>query len=149
MSRLTETQRAYAMLVQLLDQEIRKRTGPTRDLERFRETLDVAFYLLGWSQFEYLVRQETKDLIDQKSKVQTVERHAWQYLQDNLKALAVRRRLDLIFHTIPTVRAQLDKDYELRNDVAHNYRYLPREAKDVSAWLLRLEDLVEKFEALR
>ena len=145
MSRLAETQRAYTTLVQLLDQEIRKRSGPTKDLERFRETLDVAFYLLGWSQFEYLVRQEAVDLIDEKARGQSVERHAWQYLQDNPKALAVRRRLDLIFHAQPAVRAQLDKDYELRNDAAHNYRSLPREAKDVSAWLLRLEDLVEKF----
>jgi hypothetical protein len=145
MSRLTETQRAYSTLVQLLDQEIRKRSGSTRDLERFRETLDVAFYLLGWSQFEYLVRQEVEDLIDEKARAKSVERHAWRYLQDNLKALAVRRRLDLIFHTETAVRVQLDKDYELRNEAAHNYRHLPKEAKDVSAWLLKLEDLVEKF----
>jgi len=145
MSRLSETQRAYGTLVQLLDQEIRKRSGPARDLERLRETLDVAFYLLGWSQFEYLVRQEAADLIDEKTRSKSVEHHAWRYLQDNLRALAVRRRLDLIFHTNPAVRTQLDKDYEVRNEAAHNYRLLPKEAKDVSAWLLKLEDLVEKF----
>jgi hypothetical protein len=64
MSRLTETQRDYDRLIQLIEQEIRKRSGSTKDLARLRETLDVAFYLLGWSQLEYLVRQEAKDLID-------------------------------------------------------------------------------------
>jgi hypothetical protein len=56
MSRLSETQAAYDRIVQLLDQEIRKRSGDTRDLDRYRRILDVAFYLLGWGQFEYLVR---------------------------------------------------------------------------------------------
>lgn len=46
-SRLTETKRAYDKLIALLNQEIRKRSGSTQDLERFRQTLDVAFYLLG------------------------------------------------------------------------------------------------------
>jgi len=145
MSRLTETHRAYRRLVQLLDQEILKRSGSTKELERFRETLDAAFYLLGWSQFEHLVRQEARDLIDEKARFRMIGRHAWRYLQENLKALPVRRRLDLIFHDNPTVRGQLDKDYELRNEVAHDDRLLPREAKDVSAWLLKLEDLVDKF----
>ncbi len=145
MSRLVETQRAYDKLVELLDQEIRKRSGLTKDFQRFRETLDSAFYLLGWAQFEYLVRQEAGDLIDDKSRAQTVERHAWQYLKDNLKSLAVRRRLDLIFHTQPNVRAQLAKDYDLRNDAAHNYKSIPKEAKEISAWLGDLEDLVNKF----
>ncbi len=145
MSRLTETQRAYDSLVQLLDQEIRKRSGSTKDLERFRETLDVAFYLLGWAQFEHLVRKETEELIDEKSKTQAEERHAWQYLKDNLKSVPIRRRLDLIFHTNYPVRAELDKDYNLRNEAAHNYKFLPKEAKDVSAWLQNLESLVAKF----
>jgi len=43
---------AYDKIAQLLNQEIRKRGGSTQELERFRETLDVAFYLLGWGQFE-------------------------------------------------------------------------------------------------
>jgi hypothetical protein len=64
MSRLAETRSAYDKLVELLDAEVRKRSGSTKDLERFQATLDVAFYLLGWAQFEYLVRQETDDLID-------------------------------------------------------------------------------------
>jgi len=144
-TRLTETQRAYSKLVQLLDQEIRERSGSTRDLERFRETLDVAFYLLGWAQFEYLVRKETEELIDGKARSQTVERHAWRYLKENVRVLKVKHRLDLIFHDKPAVRASLQRDYEVRNEAAHDYKYLPREAKDVFIWLKNLEDLVEKF----
>jgi hypothetical protein len=145
MSRLIETQRAYDRLVQLLDQEVRKRSGSTKDLERFRETLDVAFYLLGWAQFEYLVRKEAEDLIDEKATARTVERHAWQYLKENVKNLTVRLRLDLIFHANTVVRDGLQKDYVVRNNAAHNYKSLPEEAKDVSAWLQSLEDLVVKF----
>jgi hypothetical protein len=145
MSRLTETQRDYDRLIQLIEQEIRKRSGSTKDLARLRETLDVAFYLLGWSQFEYLVRQEAKDLIDEKATGHTMDRHAWRYLQDNLKNVSVRRRLDLIFHQKPAVRARLDRDYELRNEATHNYKMLPKEARDVSAWLADLEALAEQF----
>jgi hypothetical protein len=145
MSRLGETDRAYSRLVELLDQEIRKRRGSAKDLERFRETLDVAFYLLGWSQFEYLVRKAAEETIDEKAGSQTIERHAWIYLRKNLKSLSVRLRLDLIFHGKNTVLAGLLKDYSLRNEAAHDYRLLPKEARDVSAWLRSLEDLVTKF----
>jgi hypothetical protein len=145
MSRLGETDRAYSRLVQLLDQEVRKRRGSAKDLERFRETLDVAFYLLGWSQFEYLVRQAAEETIDEKTGAQTVERHAWIYLKKNLKSLTVRLRLDLIFHGKHAVLAGLLKDYSVRNEAAHNYKLLPKEAKDISAWLRSLEDLVTKF----
>jgi hypothetical protein len=145
MSRLVETQRAYDRLAQLLDQDIRNRSGSTKELERFRETLDVAFYLLGWAQFEYLVRKETEERIDERATAQTVERHAWQYLKENVKNLKVRFRLDLVFHTNPAVRAKLARDYEVRNEAAHNYKYLPKEARDVSDWLRSLEYLVEKF----
>ena len=104
-----------------------------------RSTSWVGLSLSIWS------ARKLKISIDEKARAKSVERHAWRYLQDNLKALAVRRRLDLIFHTETAVRVQLDKDYELRNEAAHNYRHLPKEAKDVSAWLLKLEGLVEKF----
>jgi hypothetical protein len=145
MSRLTETQRAYNGLIRLVEQEIRKRSGPAKDLTRMRETLDVAFYLLGWSQFEYLVREEARELIDERATGHTMDRHAWRHLQDNLKNVPVRRRLDLIFHEKPGVRAGLDRDYELRNDVAHNYKKFPTEARDLSGWLAGLEELAEKF----
>ncbi len=145
MSRLSEADRAYNRLVQLLNEEIRKRSSSTKDLERCRETLDVAFYLLGWSQFEYLVREEATERIDAKARAQTVERHAWSYLKSNLKNLRVRLWLDLIFHDKPAVRSGLLKDYSVRNEAAHNYKLLPKEAKDVSVWLRSLEELVSKF----
>ena len=93
----------------------------------------------------YLVRQEAGDLIDDKARAQTVERHAWLFLKENLKGLAVRRRLDLIFHAQPAIRAKLDRSYELRNDAAHNYKSIPQEARDISAWLASLEELAESF----
>lgn len=145
MSRLTGTQQAYDTLVRLLDQETRKRSGSTKDLEQVRETLDVAFYLLGWSQFEYLVKKSSKDLIDEKAGAQTVERHAWRYLRENLNSLTVGRHLDLIFHARPAVRASLQRDYVVRNEAAHENKYLPKKANYVSNWLRSLEELVGKF----
>jgi hypothetical protein len=144
-SRITETKRAYDKLVELLDQEIRKRSGSTQDLERFRQTLDVAFYLLGWGQFEYLVRKEAEERIEGNARAHTLEGHAWRYLKENVKNFSVRRRLDLIFHENASVRGSLNKEYTVRNEAAHNYKLLPQEAKDISVWLKELEDLVEKF----
>ena len=145
MSRIEETKRAYDKLVDLLDQEIRKRSGSTKDLESFRQMLDVAFYLLGWGQFEYLVRKEVEDLIEGHARSKTVDGHAWRHAKDNIKNITVRRRLDIIFHSDPTMRTSLDKENTVRNDAAHDYKSLPKEAKDVSNWLKKLEDLVDKF----
>ena len=147
MSRLGETQRAYDKIRQLLDQEIRQRRGAAKELEQFRETLNVAFYLLGWAQFEYLVRKGAENLIDDKAKSQTIDRHAWRYLKENVKNISVRNRLDLIFHDQPAIRTGLYKDYERRNEAAHDNKLLPREAKDLSVWLENLEELVEKFQS--
>jgi hypothetical protein len=63
------------------------------------------------------------------SRTQTIERHAWQYLKRNLKNFPVRGRLDLIFHANAAARAALDKDYEIRNDAAHDYRLLPKKRR--------------------
>jgi hypothetical protein len=145
MSRLTETKRAYDKLIDLLNQEIRKRSGSTQDLERFRQTLDVAFYLLGWGQFEYLVRKEAEDRIEEKSRARTVDGVAWRQLLETVKGIPVRRRLDLIFHNNQAVLSSLHKEYTVRNEAAHDYKWLPSEAKDVSAWLKELEDLVDGF----
>jgi hypothetical protein len=93
-----------------------------------------------------LVRQEANDFIDGMARAKTIDGHAWKYLQQNLKNLPVRRRLDLIFHTSPTTREKLHKDYTVRSEAAHDYKMLSREAKDVSGWLENLEDLVEKFD---
>jgi hypothetical protein len=100
--------------------------------------------LLGWAQFEYLVRQEAEELIEEKARCQTIERHAWTYLKKNLKGLPVRLRLDFIFHANHAVRHALEKDYEVRNEAAHNYK-LPVEARDIARWLQALEELVSKF----
>ena len=59
----------YDKIVELLNQEIRKRSGSTRELERSRQTFDVAFYLLGWGQFEYLVRKEAEERIETNARV--------------------------------------------------------------------------------
>jgi hypothetical protein len=39
MSRIQETKRAYDKLLELLNQEIRKRSGSTQELERFAKLL--------------------------------------------------------------------------------------------------------------
>lgn len=145
MSRITETKQAYDTLIELLNQEIRKRSGSTQDLERFRQTLNVAFYLLGWGQFEYLVRKEAEERIEEKSRAHTVDGVAWRQLLETVKGIPVRRRLDLIFHGNQAVLNSLNKEYTVRNDAAHDYKLLPKEAKDVSVWLKELEDLVDKF----
>lgn len=146
MSRLTETKRAYDKVRRLLDDELRARTGDAKEIARFQETLDVAFYLLGWAQFEALVRRESKDIVEEKARTKTVDHYAWRYLADGIKEYPVRKRLELIFHTEPATRAQLDKDYTVRNEAAHDYKQLPANARDVSAWLQKLEELVDKFE---
>ncbi|PNG40870.1 hypothetical protein A1354_11900 [Pseudomonas asplenii] len=146
MSRVGDTKRAYDILARLLDEEIRKKASDSSNLDKVRETLDVAFYLLGWGQFEYLVRQESKEIVEENSRAKTIDRFAWQHLKDALKDYPVRKRLDLIFHANHKVREKLDKDYTVRNEAAHNYKALPSEIKSVSTWLGGLEELIEKFE---
>jgi hypothetical protein len=144
MSKIEETKRAYDKLSYLLDQEVLRRRGSTPNLQQFRQSLDTAFYLLGWAQFEYLVRKEAEDKIDAEARSHQLQGHAWRYLQDNLKSLSVRKRLDLLFHEDPKTRTTLERDYTVRNEAAHNYK-IPREAKDLSEWLAELEKLVTKF----
>lgn len=145
MSRLLETAKAYKTLTDLLDQEIRNRRGSATDLQRQREALDVAFYLLGWAQFEHLVKKEAEDVIEGHSRSRQVDGHAWRFLRKEAKRASVRQKLDLIFHAKPVVRNGLDKDYSVRNEAAHNYSMLPPEAKDVSAFLRKLQTLVDDF----
>jgi hypothetical protein len=57
----------------------------------------------------------------------------------------VRSRLDFIFHGNHPVQASLQKEYTVRNEAAHDYKLLPKEAKDISLWLRDLEALVDKF----
>lgn len=145
MSKLTETQVAFDKLASLLDQEIRSRSGNVKELEKIREALNVAFYLLGWSQFEHLVREEASAEVDRRATTHLLERHAWEFMRDNIKTLTVRKRLALIFHNDRATRLSLDRDYTVRNEAAHNYKQLPNDAKDVSTWIAKLEGLVDKF----
>lgn len=145
MSRLNETKRAYDKLVDLLDQEILTRRGNSKDLERFRATLDVSFYLLAWSQFEHLVKREAQDLIEQRAAVGNVDARAWKYMLNNVKNVSLRKQLELIFHADHKALTSLNKDYDVRNEAAHDYKLLPKEARDVSNWIRGLEDQVDKF----
>lgn len=145
MSRLTDTKRAYDKISTLLDQEILKKKGNTKDLERFRECLDVAFYLLAFGQFENLVKKEARERIEQHAAAKHVDGRAWQYMLQNLKSVPLRRQLDVIFHGNDIVLAGLHKDYDVRNDAAHDYKLLPKEARIVSDWVQELEDLISNF----
>lgn len=145
MSRLTDTKRAYDRLGKLLDAEILKRKGTARELEQFRVSLDVAFYLLGWAQFEYLVREEANEVIEEKARAKTIDGKAWQYLLGNIRNIPVRRRLDVVFHANQTMLDRLNRDYTVRSEAAHDYK-MPKEARDVSAWLQGLEALVDEFD---
>lgn len=145
MSRLTDTKRAYDRIATLLDQEILKKGSNSKDLQRFRESLDVAFYLLAFSQFEYLVKKEAKDVIEQKAAARTVDGRAWQYMALNLKAVPLRKQLDVIFHGNDKLLQSLHKDYDVRNEAAHDYKLLPAEARFISEWVQSLEDLIDNF----
>jgi hypothetical protein len=102
---------------------------------------------ISWDggQFEYLVRKEAEERIEDNARAHTLAGHAWRYLKANVKNLPVRLRLDLIFHDNPSARGLLDREYAVRNDAAHDYKLLPKEAKNISGWLKELEELVEKF----
>jgi hypothetical protein len=100
---------------------------------------------LGWAQFEYLMRQEANEMIKEKARGKTIDGKAWQFLEENIKNIPVRRRLDMIFHGDQATRDQLHKDYTARSEAAHDYK-MPKEARDVSDWLQVLEILVGKFD---
>lgn len=145
MSKLTDTKRAYEEIAGLLDQQIRKGGNRAKELERFRDALRAAFYLLGWAQFEHLVRTKAKDIIENQSRSKTIDGHAWRFVSANLKGVRVRDQLDIIFHADQKLRQSLKDDYQVRNDVAHNYKLLPPEAQDIAAWLDDFEKLIDKF----
>lgn len=135
MTRLTDTQRAYIHFSELLDLEIANSRADARQKERFRETLDAAFYFLGWAQFEYLVREEVRAIAEREARSKSRVRLVWEYLRDSVKEYSVRRRLEFIFFDRPTIINKLNKDYSVRNEIAHEYKPLPKEARDVANWL--------------
>jgi hypothetical protein len=91
------------------------------------------------------VRREVEQRVSENARRPTVDGYAWRYLSENLKSMSVRHRLDLIFHADHAVRSFLEKEYNVRNEAAHDYKQLPREAPDISVWLDKLEELVDKF----
>lgn len=145
MSKLTDTRRAFEEIEELLNQQIRKGGSKARELERFREVLQAAFYLLGFGQFEHLVKAKTKSVIDEHADAKSVNGHAWRYLKTNLNGVSLRAQLDVIFHGNEALKSTLNKSYDIRNDVTHNYKSLPAEARDISNWLTHLEEIVDKF----
>ncbi|MGM4877060.1 hypothetical protein AB7645_38160 [Bradyrhizobium sp. 956_D2_N1_5] len=145
MSKLIETRRAFALVEELLNQEIRKGGNQAKELARFRETLQAAFYLLGFAQFEFLVKSKSKEVVSEHAALRTADGHAWRHLKQNINGVSLRAQLDIIFHSDPKLRSKLDENYTVRNDVAHNYKRLPPEAQDIVTWLQSLEDVVEKF----
>ena len=145
MSKLTDTKKAYDVISKIIDQEIRNRTSSAKDLQKSREVLDVAFYLLGWGQFEYLVRKETETTVLENARAKGRERHAWLFLKENVKSMTVRQRLEFLFDGKPDLLAKLKKTYDVRNEAAHDNKGLPVDILDLSSWL---EDLEERIDDL-
>lgn len=145
MSRLTDTKRAYDRVRALLDKQLLERRGDAQQIRDAQEAVDVAFYLLGWAQFEYVTRKEAEKRIAGEAAAKTVQGTAWRYVLENIKAFSLRRKLEVIFQADAAILASLNKDYDVRNEAAHNYKRLPAEARDVSAWLEGLERLVDRY----
>lgn len=63
MSKLTDTKRAYERVRDLLEQQRLTRRSDAQEVRDALVAIDVAFYLLGWSQFEFLARKEAEQRI--------------------------------------------------------------------------------------
>lgn len=146
MSKLTDTKRAYDRVKSTLDQQLLAKNSNAQQIKECQSAVDVAFYLLGWAQFEYLSRKEAEDRIETEARAKTVHGGAWRYVLEHIRAFSVRRKLEVIFFGNQPTLNQLYRDYDLRNEVAHNYKKLPAEVSDISTWLEHLEDLVGKFQ---
>ena len=145
MSKLTETKRAYDRVRKLLDRQLLDRKGDAQQIRAAQEAVDVAFYLLGWAQFEYVTRKEVERRVEADARGKTIHGIAWRYVKTNLKSFSLRRKLEVIFHADQATFASLKDDYEVRNDAAHEYKNLPQDARDVSTWLAELEQLVDRY----
>lgn len=145
MSKLTDTKLAYDRVRALLDQQLLARGSDAQQIRDCQSAVNVAFYLLGWAQFEYLARKEAEDRIEAQARAKTVHGGAWRFVLENVRNFSLRRKLEVIFFGDRATFNQLRKDYDIRNEAAHNYKKLPAEVSDVSAWLGHLESLVEKF----
>jgi hypothetical protein len=145
MSKLTDTKRAYDRVKRLLDLELVNRKSNAQEIRDAQAAVDAAFYLLGWGQFEYISRKEAEGRIKVDAASKTKDGIAWRYLKENIKSLSLRRKLELIFHGDKAILESLHRDYDIRNDATHNYKLLPAEARDISAWLDHLEKLVDRY----
>jgi len=145
MSRLIETKRAFDKVTTLLDQEIRKKASNSKDLEKYRAIVEIAFYVLAFGQFEYLVKREANGIIDQNAALKTLDGRAWEILQQK-GDVPLRKLLELIFHTDQKLLKSLNDSYSIRNDCVHGNQLLPKEAKDVGYFIQGLEELVENFD---
>ena len=145
MSRLTETKRAFDKVTALLDQEIRKKTSNSKDLEKYRAIVEIAFYVLAFGQFEYLVKREANGIIDENAALKTLDGRAWKIVQQK-GDVSLRKLLDLIYHTDQKVLKSLNDSYTIRNDSVHGNQMLPKEAKDVALFVQQLEELVESLD---
>lgn len=145
MSRLTDTKRAFDKVTALLDQEIRKKASNSKDLEKYRAIVDIAFYVLAFGQFEYLVKKEATDIIDENAALKTLAGRAWKIVQQK-GDVPLRKMLDLIYHADQKVLNSLNKSYSIRNDAVHGNQMLPTEVKDVALFIQHLEDLVQNLD---
>ena len=145
MSRLTETKRAYKTVVSILDQETRKRKSNAKELESFRDIVDIAFYILAFGQFEYLVKREAKDLIEGLARQKTLDGRAWKVLEQR-GDMPLRKMLEIIYHGKPEFIKSLNESYDIRNDSVHGNKSLPKEAKDVEIFIQGLVDLADDLD---
>jgi hypothetical protein len=145
MSKLGDTKRAYDRVKSLLDQELLKKHSNAQQIRECQAAVDVAFYLLGWGHFEYLTRKAAEDRMKGEARGRTVHGTAWRFVLENIKRFSVRDKLEVVFHARPAQLKKLKGDYEVRNEAARNYKTLPPEVGDISAWLEHLEDLVNNF----
>ncbi|MGH1575500.1 hypothetical protein ACRAWG_38885 (plasmid) [Methylobacterium sp. P31] len=145
MSKLTETKQAYDRVQDLLRKQLLVRGSDARQIRAAQEAVDASFYLLGWGQFEYLTRREAEQRVDAEARAKTIHGAAWRYVKKNFSSFSLRRKLEVIFHADQATLATLNEDYERRNETAHDYKKLPPEARDISAWLEGLEQLVDRY----
>ena len=145
MCRLAATKLAYDHVKGLLDQEILKKKYSAQQVKDWQKSVDLAFYVLGWAQFEHLSRKEAEQRIDVEERAKTVHGAAWRFVSKNIKNFSLRSMLDVIFHAKPKILSKLHRNYDIRNEVVHENGTLPADAQDVSAWLAHLEELVKDF----
>lgn len=145
MSKLTETQKAYDRISDLLAQAILSNKSSANDIKKAQDFLDVAFYLMAWGQFEYLIKNEVKDRVADNARAKGLPGFPWKLLNQNIKQMTIRQMLELIFIADQRTREKLEKDYGVRNASTHDYRMLPTPRVRVSEWIAELEEYVEKF----